>query len=231
MSELEQIVTEYAVKAVEVNNEWRLEIRAIPFGGPNRGKDAHGEYFDARTKTHPDKFPSPPLVYYHSFMPDGTPQGSPIYIGKSIGQWEMRADGWYQIGLLDPRFPEAHKAWNAAKANRAAVSSGSATHLMRPLPPKRNPDGHIDEWPVIEISVWDSAEAKPANSYATAIPAVKAVYTQAGIAIPDELDQTAEGPQDSAIGEQQRASTADSRAVSNLKPVQRWALRRLLEDE
>jgi len=224
---------DYAIKAIESGGEWKLEIRAVPFGGPMKGKDAHGEYFDARTKTHPDKFTAPPLVYYHSFETDGRPQGSPIYIGKSVGQWEMRADGWYIGGLLDPRIPEAHIAWKAAKEERAAVSTGTAAHLMRPLPPKRNADGHIDEWPVVEISVWDSADAAPANSYAVAIPAMKAVYTQAGLAIPDLLDQTAIEPQDGGTGEQQPASTVESGAVSNLKA---WQLRIramsiLVEDE
>ena len=64
---------DYTVKAVMTGDEWDLDVLGCPYGGPHGGKDAQGEYFDASTKFHEDKFGLPPAVYYHGFGGDGKP--------------------------------------------------------------------------------------------------------------------------------------------------------------
>jgi HK97 family phage major capsid protein len=202
-----------AVKAYEADGKWRLEIRAIPFGGPNGGRDAHGEYFSERTNIHDDKYAPPPLVYYHGFGAGARK----VYIGKSVSRFVKRTDGWWVTGELDPSIPEARRVWEAAKRSQAAVSSGSAPHLV-----VYGRDGEILEWPPVEISLWepDSKKSKPANTYAIAIPATKAVYTQAGIEFPSEFDQAANELQGDATGEQQGGTEADSgKDYGDRKPV------------
>ena len=54
--------------------------------------------------------------------------------------------------------------------------------------PGPDDDGHIAEWPVGELSVFDAdGPRQPANRYAVAVPVLKAVYDQAGIALPDDI--------------------------------------------
>jgi hypothetical protein len=201
------------IKAVEQNGEWVLEVLGVPFGGPYKGgKDAHGEYFHADTRIHEDKFPTPPAVFYHGFNDDGTPSGSPAYLGKSMGQPVKRGDGWWWKVVIDQTAQFASRVWDAAKRGALRVSSGSAAHLVRY---GKDDKGRIDEWPVIELSLIPlEGNMRPANPYAVAIPVTKAVYTQAGIAIPDELDQT-EGSQDEGVGESDPPSAPSSEVIKS----------------
>ena len=70
-------MSDYTVKAVTTGDEWDLDVLGCPYGGPVNGKDAQGEYFDASTKFHEDKFGLPPAVYYHGFGGDGKPDSEP----------------------------------------------------------------------------------------------------------------------------------------------------------
>lgn len=174
-------MTEMMVKALAGgdNAEMVLDVLGIPYGGPDR-RDSDGEYFSPATKLHEDKYPLPPVVYYHGLTPDGRPAGEPQYIGRAVG-YEDRPDGrWYRV-VLDAASTLARRVWEAAKQGLARASSGSVAHLVR-----KAADGHIVEWPVAELSVFDIGPGRqPANSYAVAVPALKAVYEQAGIDLPD----------------------------------------------
>jgi len=183
------------VKAV---GDWELEVLGVPFGSPT-DKDRHREYFDANTKLHMDRYPNPAVHYYHGFNPDGTPQGMPEEIGE-VQSTEVREDGvWYRV-ILDKASAFAKRVMDAAKKGLARASSGSAEHLYRV-----SPDGHIDNWPLIELSIFDMDESegrRPANSYAVAIPVMKALFDRAGISYPDNLTRS----EAQARGEQQRAA-------------------------
>lgn len=198
----------YTIKALATpDDEWVLEVLGNPYGGPHDGRDVDGEYFSQRTKFHADRFALPPVVYYHGMDETGRPAGSPQYIGRTVSR-EERADGvWYRV-LLDKASEFARRVWEAAKRGAARASSGSAAHLVR-----RNEDGEIIEWPVVELSVFDAdGQRQPANAYAVALPAAKALYTSAGLTLPTELESdtptNAETPTETAEAKQAEAESA-----------------------
>jgi hypothetical protein len=164
--------------------DFELDVLGVPWGGPENGKDSQGEYFSAATDLHEDKYPLPPIVYYHGLGPDGRPAGRPEYIGKAVSR-ERREDGvWYRV-VLDAGKVLARRVWDAARKGLARASSGSAPQLVR-----TDRDGHIREWPVIELSLLDidpDAGRVPINAYAVVLPAIKAMYSQAGITLPTTL--------------------------------------------
>ncbi|MBA3945919.1 MAG: hypothetical protein H0X37_15305 [Herpetosiphonaceae bacterium] len=169
------------VKAVgESDTHWELDVLGCPYGGPNGGRDVDGEFFSPATEFHADKFGLPPVVYYHGYDgATGKPAGSPEYIGRTTAR-EVKSDGvWYRV-VLDRTNALAQQVWEAAQKGVARASSGAVTHLMRV-----GRDGHILQWPVVELSVFDAVgRRQPANAYAVALPAVKAVYMAAGMELP-----------------------------------------------
>ena len=168
------------IKAVKsAGDEWALEVLGCPYYGPKGGKDAHGEYFSPRTNFHSEAITLPPVAYYHGFTPDGRPQGSPEFIGRTVKRWVDDRGVWYRV-ILDKASAWAQRVWDAAKAGLAVASSGSMPHLVR-----TSADGHIDHWLVSELSLWDGAPGREqANGYAVALPAVKALYQAAGLHLP-----------------------------------------------
>ncbi len=175
---------DWDVKAViAVKGAFELDVLGLPFGSAD-DKDAQGEWFDGGTQFHSDKWPLPPVVYYHSFNPDGTPAGAPAYIGRTVKRWVDAAGVWFRA-VLDDTSDLAQRVIAAARQGAARASSGGIAHLCRV-----DSDGHIREWPVGELSLFDMGEGRtPANRHAVALPAMKAVYEQAGIALPDEVDE------------------------------------------
>jgi len=168
---------------VKALGDWELEVLGLPYGGPQNGRDAQGEYFTPETRFHEDKYGLPPVVYYHGFTPDGQPDGDPKYIGKTVAR-ERRSDGvWFRV-VLDKTNEFARRVWDAAKRGLARASSGALAHLVR-----KDEDGRIVEWPVGELSLFDADEGRrPANAYAVALPVMKAVYEEAGLQLPDPDD-------------------------------------------
>jgi len=168
-----------SVKAV---GDWELDVLAVPFGGPNRGKDTDGEYFSNNTDLYHSHFKSPLVTYYHGYDPEGNPQGTPEIIGNvKENTWEKRGDGWWVRVGLDKLSQYASRVWEAAKEGIARASSGSITHLVR-----KAPDGEILKWPIGELSIFDTGgNRQPANSFAVAMPVMKAVYEKAGYQFPD----------------------------------------------
>lgn len=181
------------VKAVEGEGEaWELDILGLPFGGVD-SKDADGEWFAPDTQTHQDKFPLPPLVYYHGLDDDGKPTGDPEYIGKTTERRVDERGHWFRA-VLDKGSELAKRVWEAAQQGIARASSGTAAHLRRV-----DGDGHIRQWPVVELSVFEAMNGKaPANPYAVAVPVAKAVYARAGLSLPDEIELPEATPEDAA---------------------------------
>ena len=171
------------IRAVKSDSgEWEIEILGIPFGSPSE-RDSDGEFFTAQTKLHLDKFPTPPLVFFHGFNDQKQPDAKPIYVGKTTS-YEVKPDGVWFRGVLDKAIAQAKAVWEAAQTGMARASSGSISHLVR-----KARDGHLLEWPVAELSVFDTYNGKnPANRRAVVMPVMKAVYEQAGLILPDDIE-------------------------------------------
>lgn len=161
---------------VKAAGDWELDVLGVPYGSPTQ-KDADGEYFTSQTRLHDDKFPYPPAVYYHGRDEDGRPAGEPAYIGKTISHEDRPEGRWYRV-VLDRASEYARRVWEAAQNMAARASTGSAAHLVR-----RDNDGRIIEWPVIELSLFDTSPTRqPANQYAVAIPRLKSLAAETGLA-------------------------------------------------
>lgn len=181
MSDIENL----AVKAV---GDWEVEIRAVPYG-----EDSDRQIFDAYTDYMIDTFPSPAILYHHGVMPGkGKLQDKPIVIGKSQ-KVEQRADGVWIRAALDKSKEYAQRVWDAAKKGIAVASSDSISHLARldiagkRIMYEKGRPGRIAVWPLAGVSLWDAVAEnfRPASRNAIALPAMKAIYRDAGIIFPD----------------------------------------------
>lgn len=193
---------------IKAAGDWTLDVLGLPYGGPHKGRDSQGEYFSADTKWLLDRgFPElPPAVYYHGFSPEGKPMGAPEYIGRTVKRWADSAGIWYRVAL-DRANQWAKRVWDAAQQDKARASSGTAEHLRRV-----DRDGHIREWPVIELSLFDiEGDRQPANAYAVAIPAVKALYERAGLSVPDALIGSAEAAQVAPVESMEAKPDSDNK--------------------
>lgn len=173
--------------AIKIGGDWQLEVNAIPFDVV----DADGQWFAADTRLWDEHFPTPPVVYYHGYAPDRTPQGDPQVIGSIVSR-EKRADGVWVRVALDKTKELAKRVWDAAQRGMAAASSGSIAHLARleNQPYRKDKPGKITSWAFAELSLIDIGEGRaPANRYAVAVPVLKSVYEQAGLSLPEVDDQ------------------------------------------
>ncbi len=208
----------FAAPKIKTAGDWELDVLAIPFGGPDFGKDLQGEYFTPDTDLSVDQFPTPMVVYYHGFDENKVPMKTPETIGDVISQ-ETKADGhWVKI-LLRKANKYAQRVWKAAKKGMAKASSGTIAHLAR-----SEWGGEITFWPFAEITLLDESVEEnriPANAYAVAIPVMKALYAKAGINLPDILDP--QNPQAKAKGAQHRAKADE--ADTGITPEKRMQLR------
>ncbi len=191
-----------SIKAV---GDWELDVLAIPFNS----KDSDGQWFDENTDIMEDAFNTPLAVYQH-----GVEQGAKsfqeklIVIGKAQpGTLEKKHDGWHIRIILDKTIEYAKKIMDAVKQGMVAVSSGSISHLARleingrKIMYEKDRSGRIAVWPFAEISLWEKGNGnmQPANHAAIALPAMKAIYRDAGLKFPeienvthDDLSETDE---------------------------------------
>jgi hypothetical protein len=145
------------------------------------GKDSHGEQFTPNTDFDLENYPTPPLAYYHGYKADGKKAPKPIYIGKTLKR-ENRADGHYITSQLNNK-PEADLVWNASLTDNGVVSPATAGHLIR-----KEADGTLTYWPVVEISAWDYADSrKQAHPRSRAFPVLKSLYAEAGVTLPPSI--------------------------------------------
>src|SRR5258706_8717767 len=61
----------------------QIEVK-VAYGGHNRGRDSHNEYFSAKTDFDGENFPAPPLLYYHGFDEHGRRMGKPAVTGTFL---------------------------------------------------------------------------------------------------------------------------------------------------
>jgi len=176
-----------AIKAV---GDWELEVRVLPFT-----KDSDGQWFDANTDIMDEAFSTPLAIYQHGVKQGAKGlDGKPVIIGKSVsGSLEKRADGWYIRVILNNAIKQAKDIMDAAWKGLVAVSSDSIAHLARLdiggklIPYEKNRPGRIAVWPLAGFSLWEKGGGNfsPANHSAIALPAMKAIYRDAGIAFPE----------------------------------------------
>lgn len=171
-----------------------IEVK-VAYYGHKSGRDSHQEYFDARTDFDPENFPTPPLLYYHGFDANGKKMGKPAVTGRFESR-RAGADGHYlTYKLKNTKYADLQ--WDAAQKDQCVVSPGTIGHLIR-----KAADGHLDYWPLAEVSAWDyAANRAPANLHSVAAPVLKALYISEGITPPSVIDTAAsETPKASGDG-------------------------------
>jgi hypothetical protein len=158
----------------------RLNVLAVPFGGPNGGKDLDGEFFSPRTDTGLEDVGRIGLYWHH------TKDTVTRRIGYAEG-WRKASDGWWcDVVVDDARL--AGPLRNMAEAGQLFASSGAVSHLV-----VREPGGHLSRWPVGELSL----TGRPSNSLAVArLATVETAPADPQIAgTLDRLDQSIYGLQ------------------------------------
>jgi hypothetical protein len=177
-----------AVKAV---GDWELDVLAAPFG-----TDSDGQTFDSNTDFMLGDFSQPAIIYHHGVMPGKKAlQQKPVIIGKTTAITQQ-PDGIHLRVQLDKALEWARRVWEAAKKGMAVASSDSISHLARLnvggklIMYEKDRPGHIAVWPLAGVSLWDKVPGNfnPASRYALALPAMKAIYRDAGLAFPDNLE-------------------------------------------
>jgi hypothetical protein len=163
------------MKAEQIGSaRWR--VLAIPFGGPFKGRDFDGEYFDRETDIKPRWFKERPVMFQHGM--DAALKDADM--GVQELDEEPTDEGWWGTVWLD----RSARYWNEVdkllRAGKMYGSSGTLAHVAR----TDHKTGHIEVWPHVEQSLTPT----PANPYAR-ITAVKALadYSNAGLALPDDL--------------------------------------------
>jgi len=120
-----------------------------------------------------------------------------VIVGRSVqGTLQKRNDGWYIKVVLDKALKQAKDIMEAAWKGLVAVSSDSIAHLARLdiggklIPYEKNKPGRIAVWPLAGFSLWEKGNGNfsPANHSAFALPAMKAIYREAGLPFPDITD-------------------------------------------
>lgn len=184
---------EAAESAVKAVGDWEIEIRAVPYG-----MDSDGQSFDARTDYMLEAFPTPVITYHHGIQPGKAGlQPKPVIIGKAVSV-EQRADGIWVRALLDKTLDFARRVWEAAKQGLAVASSDSIAHLARlevggkQIFYDKEKAGRIAVWPLAGVSLWDKTPGNftPASPNAVALPAMKAIYREAGLPFPNFQQRT-----------------------------------------
>lgn len=163
-----------AVRWAGEAGEGRLELLAIPYGGPFAGQDSYGEHFSERTNLCLDWFPDDrPLLFHHGL--DAGPGLEAV--GRVLGSTVRRAvDGVWVQAQLDRH----HRYFDSIKEliDRGALycSSGAMAHLVE----VDARTGEILVWPWVEASLTPT----PANPLARVTPAEAARrFKAAGIPV------------------------------------------------
>lgn len=158
----------HGIKAVQPQAQpGVLDVLIAPFWGPNNGRDAHGQYFTPDTEFMHDVIPTPPVFFYH-----GAEMGeAPTPIGKSADRWVDDLGVWQTV-MLDMAEPTARRTWQASLAGNAYASTGVVPASLM----LNAQTGEIEQWLIGEISLMVLSDGQePANTYAIALPRLKAL--------------------------------------------------------
>ena len=179
------------LKAIKRDDEWRLEVLGVPFGGHLDGKDADGEYFSERTNIHLTLGEERPVYYLH-----GQQESAPSTIGRARYSRADEKGHWFEV-VLDKAKEYADRIWTAATQGVARASSGAINYLCR-----RNEDGEYTSWPLAELTLLDMGEGRmPANALATVN--LKTAFEELDIEFPEAWQEVVESTEADAEEESQ----------------------------
>lgn len=134
-----------------------IAVLGLPYGGPEAGRDASGQWFSPMTEFYDGVIDKPAVFYTH-----GAENGfEPELVGTVTGSWYDKAGKWFKVSLENSsryaQLVEAHQT-NVLRASSGAVP---ASVTVNPL------TGHVDSWLVGELSLVDLRDGyKPVNAYA-----------------------------------------------------------------
>ena len=171
-----------AVKFVK-GSETLVEGLAIPFGGPNGGKDLDGDSFGPDTNFVFEMYPhGRPVIYNHGM--DGAMKVA--VQGRQI-EHEVLDEGIWARAQLDVSARYHATVARMVAQGKLFFSSGTAPQMVEQDPVSR----HIKQWPWMELSL----TPMPANPLAV-VHAVKTAQhidylNAAGLDVPAELIATA----------------------------------------
>lgn len=160
----------HMIKAVQPSSTpGVMDVLIAPFWGPYDGRDAHDQYFTPATNFMHDVIPNPPVFHYHGAEMGGDAK----LIGKSADRWTDDLGVWQTV-ILDMTDPNSRQTWQASMAGNAYASTGVVPASLM----VNNETGEIQQWLIGEISlmVMDVQNGvEPANTYAIALPRLKAL--------------------------------------------------------
>lgn len=138
---------------------YTFPLLALPYRGPNGGKDSDGQFFDEKTDFMDDAIPFPPVLYTHAAL-NGFETDE---VGDVIDRWYDSQGGWMQIALRKgPRYKQLKEA------HQQGVLGGSTAPVLSVYKADES-TGHIDVWLANEVSLVDMREGyAPRNRYAMA---------------------------------------------------------------
>lgn len=211
--------------AVKVAGNWKLTVKAVPFDG----RDSDGQFFDASTDIMENSFQTPVGLYQHGIKRGGKQlQDKVIVIGQTVpGTLRKKSDGWYLDMDLDPSKDESKSVMDAAWKGQVAVSSDSVSHLARlevggkTIMYEKNRAGRISVWPLAGVSMWEMGGGNfaPASRLAVAMPAMKAIYREAGLRFPDVSPDTYGVPEADEARVRARIAAAKNQSQMILKRI------------
>lgn len=182
-----RVLTLGAVKAV---GDWELDVLAVPFGS----RDSDGQWFDDQTDIMHETFSTPLAIYQHGIKQGGKElEERPLVLGTTTpGSLKKQRDGWHVRVVLNKALKQAKDIMEAAWKKAVAVSSDSISHWARLevggklIQYEKNRPGRIAVWPLAGFSLWEMGNGnfRPANRMAMALPAMKAIYREAGLPFP-----------------------------------------------
>jgi hypothetical protein len=216
------------IKAIDNGGQWELDVLSAPYGGPDNGRDAHGEFFSTNTNFYEaDGAPLPLVVYYHGYTPDGEPQGEPEVIGRTVKAWRDASGLWHKV-ILDKTKELAKRVWDAAQDGLARASTGVAGYMGRV-----DRSGEITSWLIGELSIWDADDTrKPANQYAVARPAVKALFEGFNLDLEDDAtgEQQAQPSMESSDNESEDDSRGEDMAEDAVQVIKSDDVQAMIDD-
>jgi hypothetical protein len=177
MPEEQENIEYLAVKAI---GDWELEVLGIPFGGPDGGKDADGEFFTPKTDILLKIGDKRPVFYNHGADPSNRKEIFPTVIGEATYvRWDAKGH-WFRVSL-DKTSEYAARIMESAKAGLARASSGAVNYLTRIV----RKTGEVLVWALAELTLIDAEPGKrePANDYAVAY--LKTAYEHANLQLPE----------------------------------------------
>jgi hypothetical protein len=218
------------VKAHEDGVWGHLSILAIPYGGPNNGRDLDGEYFTPQTNFALDWFPQEgrPLLYHHGL--DSAVKSA--CVGRQLSSTK-EVDGIWVEAQLDKAKKYAESIWDLVGQKALYASSGSISHLVNV-----KSTGEIVEWPWVELSLTPT----PANPLAVvsaveAVKAIKAVGTDVPEAIAEavahEKATKAASKKKSTKGDGQGGGTLSDQDVSSRieSLLKEWSMSQMVSED